>query len=182
LYFTSLCDGVVRQIFESINLVVSLAVGSTEVRDPGADGNNRTPSNNSVSTRQVQLGQGTISGGITVLIMLQIYTILHCFLSPAFCDTIPYFSESAKNEGNILWKHVKNVLTTVVAGQSFRAVNMTSTHGSHKRYICRSIDADYRSNCITDTTSIGTYLFRHATFICPNPKSALEVLSPPPVR
>jgi len=66
LYFTSLCGGVVRQIFNSLNLVVSLTGGSTEVRDLGADGNNRTPLNNSVSTRQVQLGQGTISGGITI--------------------------------------------------------------------------------------------------------------------
>jgi len=38
LYFTSFCGGVVRQIFDSFNLVVSLAGGSTEVRD----GNSRT--------------------------------------------------------------------------------------------------------------------------------------------
>ena len=66
MYFTSLCGGVVRQIFDSLNLVVSLAGGSTEVSDLGADGNNRTPLNNSVPTMQVQLGQGTISGGITI--------------------------------------------------------------------------------------------------------------------
>jgi len=37
-----LCGGAVRQIFDSLNLVASLAGGSTEVRDLGADGNNRT--------------------------------------------------------------------------------------------------------------------------------------------
>ena len=42
LYFTSFCGGVIRQIFDSLNLVVSLAGGSTEVRDLGADSNNRT--------------------------------------------------------------------------------------------------------------------------------------------
>jgi len=67
LYFTSLCGGVVRQIFDSLNLVVSLTGGSTEVSDLGAGGNNRTPLKNRVSTRQVQLGQGAISGGITEL-------------------------------------------------------------------------------------------------------------------
>ena len=114
--------------------------------------------------------------------MLQTHTILHCFLSPPFCDNTPYFSESAKKEGNILRQHVKNVLTTAVAGQRSQAMNMTSTHGGQKRYICRSIDAYYRSNYITVTTFISTYLFRYATFICPNPKSALEVLSPPLVH
>ena len=67
LYFTSLFGGVVRQIFDSLNLDLSLAGGSTEVSDLGADGNNRTPLNNSVPTRQVLLGQGTISEGITIL-------------------------------------------------------------------------------------------------------------------
>jgi len=42
LYFTSFCGGVVRQIFDSLNMVLSMAGGSTEVRDLGADGNNRT--------------------------------------------------------------------------------------------------------------------------------------------
>jgi len=42
LYFTSLCAGVVRQIFDNLNFVVSLAGGNTEVSDFGADGNNRT--------------------------------------------------------------------------------------------------------------------------------------------
>ena len=65
LYFTSLFGGVVRQIFDNLNLVVSLAGDSTEVSDLGAHGNNRTPLNNSVPTRQVLLGQGNISGGIT---------------------------------------------------------------------------------------------------------------------
>ena len=74
LHFTLLCGGVVRQIFDSLNLVVSLAGGSTEVSDLGADGNNRTPLNNSVPTRQVQLGQGTISGDITILILILIDT------------------------------------------------------------------------------------------------------------
>ena len=67
LYFTSLFGGVVRRIFDSLNLDLSLAGGSTEVSDLGADGNNRTPLNNSVPTRQVLLGQGTISEGITIL-------------------------------------------------------------------------------------------------------------------
>jgi len=66
VYFTSLCGGVVRQIFDSLNLVVSLAGGSTEVRDLGADGNNRILLINSVSTGQVLLGQGTNSGGTTI--------------------------------------------------------------------------------------------------------------------
>jgi len=42
LYFTSFCGGVVCRICDSLNLVVSMAGGSTEVRDLGADGNNRT--------------------------------------------------------------------------------------------------------------------------------------------
>jgi len=42
LYFNSFCDGEVRQICDSLNLVVSLAGGSTEVRDLGADGKFRT--------------------------------------------------------------------------------------------------------------------------------------------
>ena len=66
MYFTSLGGGVVHQIFDILNLVVSLAGGSTEVSDLGADGNNRTLLNNSVSTRQVQLDQGTKSGGTTL--------------------------------------------------------------------------------------------------------------------
>ena len=42
LYFTSLCGGVVRQIFDSLNLVLNLAGGSTEVIDLETDSNNRT--------------------------------------------------------------------------------------------------------------------------------------------
>ena len=44
----------------------NLAGGSIEINDVGADVNNRTPLNYSVFKRQVQLGQSTISGGITV--------------------------------------------------------------------------------------------------------------------
>jgi hypothetical protein len=38
---------------------------------------------------------------------------------------------------------------------------------------CRSIDTDYQSNCVAVTTFISTYLFHHAIFICPKPKSAV---------
>ena len=44
-----------------------LAGGSVEISDFGADVNNCAPLNYSVFMRQVQLGQGTISGTITVL-------------------------------------------------------------------------------------------------------------------
>ena len=44
----------------------NLAGGSIEISDFGADVNNRAPLNYSVFRRQVQLGQSTISGGITV--------------------------------------------------------------------------------------------------------------------
>ena len=80
LYFTSLCGGVVRQIFDSLNLVLSLAGGSTEVRDLGADGNNRTLLSNIVSTRQVQLGQGTNSGGTTQMCMFMGVKKLNIFV------------------------------------------------------------------------------------------------------
>jgi len=43
----------------------NLAGGSIEISDFGADVNNRAPINYSVFTRKVQLGQNTISGGIT---------------------------------------------------------------------------------------------------------------------
>ena len=45
----------------------NLAGGSIEIRDFGADVNSRGPLNYGVFTRQVQLGQSTISGGITVI-------------------------------------------------------------------------------------------------------------------
>ena len=44
----------------------NLAGGSIEISDFGADVTNRAPLNYSVFTRQVQLGQSTISGGITI--------------------------------------------------------------------------------------------------------------------
>jgi len=44
---------------------LNLAGGSTEINDFGADVNNSVHLNCSVFTRQVQLGQGTIPGGIT---------------------------------------------------------------------------------------------------------------------
>jgi len=43
----------------------NLAGGSTEISDFGADVNNRAALNCSVLTGQVQLGQSSISGGIT---------------------------------------------------------------------------------------------------------------------
>ena len=46
----------------------NLACGSIEIRDFGADVNSRSPLNYSVLTRHVQLGQSTISGGITVTV------------------------------------------------------------------------------------------------------------------
>jgi len=65
LYFASLCGGTVCQISDRLNLVVSLAGGSIEIGDLGDYVNNSAPLNYGVFTRQVQLGQGTISGGIT---------------------------------------------------------------------------------------------------------------------
>jgi len=44
----------------------NLAGGSIEIRDFGADVNSCAPLNYSVFTRQVQFGQSTISGGITL--------------------------------------------------------------------------------------------------------------------
>ena len=44
----------------------NLAGGSIEISDFGADIHSRAPLNYSVFMRQVQLGQSTISGGITV--------------------------------------------------------------------------------------------------------------------
>jgi hypothetical protein len=44
----------------------NLAGGSIEISDFGADVNSRAPLNYSVFTRQVQLGQITISGGIAL--------------------------------------------------------------------------------------------------------------------
>jgi hypothetical protein len=69
LYFTSLCGEAVCQISDSLNSVESLTDASTEISDFGADVNNRAPLNHSAFTRQVQLGQGTISKGITLLWM-----------------------------------------------------------------------------------------------------------------
>jgi hypothetical protein len=43
---------------------LNLAVGSIEISDFGTDVNNRAPLNYSVFTRQAQLGQSIISGGI----------------------------------------------------------------------------------------------------------------------
>ena len=54
------------QISDSLNLVVSLAGGSTEITDFGADVNNRAPLNYSVFTGQVQVGRATFSEGITL--------------------------------------------------------------------------------------------------------------------
>ena len=70
MYFTLLCGRAVCQISNSLNLVVSLAGGSVEISDFGADFNNRAPLNYSVFMRQLQLGQGTISGGITCFLYL----------------------------------------------------------------------------------------------------------------
>jgi hypothetical protein len=47
------------------------------------------------------------------------------------------------------------------------------TCGGHRMYKCMSIDTDYQSNRVTVTMFISTYLFRHASFICPKPKSAV---------
>ena len=66
MYYTQLCGRAVCEISDSLNLIVSLAGGSIEIRDFGADVNNRAPLNYSVFTRQVQLGQGAISGGIAI--------------------------------------------------------------------------------------------------------------------
>jgi type IV secretory pathway VirB6-like protein len=57
-------------------LVVSLSGGSIEIGDFGADVNNCAPLNYSVFTRQVQLGQVTISGGITSLLLLLLLLLL----------------------------------------------------------------------------------------------------------
>jgi hypothetical protein len=43
VYFTSLCGGTDCQITDGLNLVVSLAGGSIEISDFGADVNNRAP-------------------------------------------------------------------------------------------------------------------------------------------
>jgi len=66
LHFTWLCGRAVSQTSDSLNLVVSLAGGSIEISDFRADVKSRAPLNYTVFTRQVQLGQGIISGGITV--------------------------------------------------------------------------------------------------------------------
>jgi len=48
----------------------NLAGGSIEIGDFGADVNSRGPLNYSVFTRQVQLGQSTISEGITLFFVI----------------------------------------------------------------------------------------------------------------
>jgi len=51
----------------------NLAGGSIETGDFGADVNSRGPLNYSVFMRHVQLGQSTISGGITVFMFSPAY-------------------------------------------------------------------------------------------------------------
>ena len=80
LHFTWLCGRTVCQISDSLNLVVSLAGGSIEISDFGAEVNNHTLLNYSVFTRQVQLGQSTISGGITIASYCKFSTF--CFITP----------------------------------------------------------------------------------------------------
>ena len=65
MYFSLLRGGTICQVSDGPNLVVSLDGGSIEVSGFGADVNNCAPLNYSVFTRQVQLAQGTILGGIT---------------------------------------------------------------------------------------------------------------------
>ena len=63
----------------------NLAGGSIEICDFGADVNSRAPLNYSVLTRQVQLGQSTISGGIAVY-----------FVSCSLCYVICYVTASVR--------------------------------------------------------------------------------------
>ena len=67
MYFTSLFGRAVCQIPRQIKFGWNLAVGSIEISDFGADVNNRAPLDHSVFTKQVQLDQSTISGGVTLL-------------------------------------------------------------------------------------------------------------------
>jgi len=72
----------------------NLASGSIEISDFGADVNSRAPLNYSFFTRQVQLGQSTISEGIThylyhyYFLLLLLFFILFLFLF--YFQFIPY--------------------------------------------------------------------------------------------
>jgi len=119
-----LCGGVVHHIFDSLNLVVSLAGGSTEVRDLGTDCNNRTLLSNSVSTRQVQLGQGTNSGGTTLLYfdlcIFYFATILNepflcslCFPTSLLPNIIGKSPEKICTQAKDLKKYAHNLLKKI---------------------------------------------------------------------